>query len=602
MLQRSTLALLAVALLPAAFARAETKAERFQAASDLVKEALHLEVYGESHDRETLLRQALSEAPNLETAHWHLGHVKVRGKWVAFDEAAEAVKENRLLAEYRHRRKAIADDAEGHLSLADWCREHNLEDRERAHLSRVVELAPDHRDARRRLGHTRVGGQWLTAEERREEFERAKAQRKSLAEWRPEMRDIARGLSRRGLAQREAAELRLGEIADPAAIAAMEEVICPLGEEASKLVVETIAAMNEHEASVALARQAVYSPHEAVRELACEKLKSRPKEDFVPPLLTSLQTPVITRSQIYRGQGGSLVCRHVATREGQDNRNVAVFETEYNRVARLGGSRDDTLARALEDAQRNQIIRNAAASRENTQTMVFNRRVMSTLEKATGQVLPPTPQDWWTWWNDVNEVFVQTNKPVQLAYRRDQVSIVDRVPNQTGPDDQRTSGGTQQPTGQSIFRGDCLAAGTKVWTELGPMAIEEIRVGDRVLAQDPETGELAYKPVLGTTIRPAGRLVRINVGQDSVTTSGGHLYWVAGDGWKKARELTSGDEIHSVRGTVGISNVEKAELAPTYNLIVADFHSYFVGAGLIYCHDNTIREPTNSLVPGLNDY
>jgi hypothetical protein len=149
---------------------------------------------------------------------------------------------------------------------------------------------------------------------------------------------------------------------------------------------------------------------------------------------------------------------------------------------------------------------------------------------------------------------------------------------------------------------DCLAAGTKVWTDMGAMAIEAIRIGDRVLAQDPNTGELIYKPVLGTTIRPASQLVRIEAGQDSVTTSGGHLYWVAGDGWKKARELQSGDEIHSVRGSVRISRVEKAETAPTYNLIVADFHSYFVGHGLLFCHDNTVRTPTNAIVPGLTEH
>jgi hypothetical protein len=54
-----------------------------------------------------------------------------------------------------------------------------------------------------------------------------------------------------------------------------------------------------------------------------------------------------------------------------------------------------------------------------------------------------------------------------------------------------------------------------------------------------------------------------------------------------------------VRGTVRVSNVEKAEFAPTYNLIVADFPTYFVGEGMIFCHDNTVHQPTNSLVPGL---
>ena len=73
-------------------------------------------------------------------------------------------------------------------------------------------------------------------------------------------------------------------------------------------------------------------------------------------------------------------------------------------------------------------------------------------------------------------------------------------------------------------------------------------------------------------------------------------------GWQKARELDSGVELHTVRGSVRISRVEEAEFAPTYNLIVADFHSYFVGRSLVLCHDNTLRQPTDALVPGLSDY
>ena len=88
----------------------------------------------------------------------------------------------------------------------------------------------------------------------------------------------------------------------------------------------------------------------------------------------------------------------------------------------------------------------------------------------------------------------------------------------------------------------------------------------------------------------------------AITTSGGHLYWTSGNGWQKARKLASGAELHSVRGTVRVSAVSEAEFAPTYNLIVDGFHTYFVGSSLILCHDNTISEPTNSLVPGLSDY
>ena len=37
----------------------------------------------------------------------------------------------------------------------------------------------------------------------------------------------------------------------------------------------------------------------------------------------------------------------------------------------------------------------------------------------------------------------------------------------------------------------CLAAGTPIWTDAGPVSVEKIKVGDRVLSQDADTGELA---------------------------------------------------------------------------------------------------------------
>jgi hypothetical protein len=48
-----------------------------------------------------------------------------------------------------------------------------------------------------------------------------------------------------------------------------------------------------------------------------------------------------------------------------------------------------------------------------------------------------------------------------------------------------------------------------------------------------------------------------------------------------------------------IESIEQTGFEPTYNLIVADFHTYFVGKAKILSHDNTIREPTVALVPGL---
>ena len=67
---------------------------------------------------------------------------------------------------------------------------------------------------------------------------------------------------------------------------------------------------------------------------------------------------------------------------------------------------------------------------------------------------------------------------------------------------------------------DCLAAGTPVRTDRGLTAIEEVRVGDRVLSQDVETGELAYKPVLQTTVRPPKELWTVRFNDETIVTTG----------------------------------------------------------------------------------
>jgi hypothetical protein len=204
------------------------------------------------------------------------------------------------------------------------------------------------------------------------------------------------------------------------------------------------------------------------------------------------------------------------------------------------------------------------------------------LAYTTGASLPAEADSWWTWWYEYNEVYQTGDKPVREAYLQSEVAI---------PDTTVTTGGGGQ-------RYECLVAGTKVRTLDGPVAIERIQVGDQVLSQNPHTGELAYKPVLRTTIRPAGPLLKLTTSRETIRTSGGHPFWVSGRGWVKARDLKAGMALHATNNVVHLRSVESAEAERTYNLIVADFHTYFVGDDLILSHDNTVREVTNSVVPG----
>jgi hypothetical protein len=83
-----------------------------------------------------------------------------------------------------------------------------------------------------------------------------------------------------------------------------------------------------------------------------------------------------------------------------------------------------------------------------------------------------------------------------------------------------------------------------------------------------------------------------------------HPFWVDGQGWRLTKQLEIGNALHSVSGCFPVESIEEVETDPTkngysYNLIVADFSTYFVGDHGILVHDNTARQPTSSLVPGL---
>lgn len=68
-------------------------------------------------------------------------------------------------AEYERIRSTYADTAASQWELAQWCRKHKLLAQRETHLRRVIELDPDHVEARRALGYSQVDGRWTTQDE-----------------------------------------------------------------------------------------------------------------------------------------------------------------------------------------------------------------------------------------------------------------------------------------------------------------------------------------------------------------------------------------------------------------------------------------------------
>ena len=157
----------------------------------------------------------------------------------------------------------------------------------------------------------------------------------------------------------------------------------------------------------------------------------------------------------------------------------------------------------------------------------------------------------------------------------------------------------------------CFPAGTLVETERGMRAIETIETGERVWARDERTGEWRLAEVVEPLRREfRGELVTLQVDGETIAATDGHPFWVesgehlderprvklpadqSGGGavtgrWVYAADLALGDRLISRSGgAVAIESIERAEVEiPTFNLHVAELHTYTVGNLALWVHN-----------------
>jgi hypothetical protein len=127
----------------------------------------------------------------------------------------------------------------------------------------------------------------------------------------------------------------------------------------------------------------------------------------------------------------------------------------------------------------------------------------------------------------------------------------------------------------------CFTAGTPLQTPDGTKSIEQFVPGDLVLSRDQHDpdGPVAAK-VVEAVFTNYAQLIAVHAGGQVIETTAGHLFWVQGKGWLPARELIAGDRLvgHDRQWVVVEKVVAAGKWETVYNLRVADFHTYFVGA------------------------
>lgn len=135
----------------------------------------------------------------------------------------------------------------------------------------------------------------------------------------------------------------------------------------------------------------------------------------------------------------------------------------------------------------------------------------------------------------------------------------------------------------------CFVAGTLVLTANGLMAIENIRVGDKVIATDPETFETSEKKVTEAFARKVNYLIHLVVGGEEIITTPNHPFYVKDRGFVNAGELLIGDCLISLSKNEAFVERYQTEITETpidvYNIKVEDYHTYYVGARRVLVHN-----------------
>lgn len=570
---------------------ARKKGDNLPFPSSEVQKALEAELAGNNSARNSVLTARLSSAPDDVAARWHSGQVRVGRDWARYDQVADHGDRWKEMYQYREERAKKQNNVKDHLFLADGSREHKLFDEEQAHLHQVVSLDPQHAEAHTRLGDVQVEGYWMSRESVADSIRAANRLKRSHDKFGATADRVVRRLRQLSGSGLTKALKQLDQFRDPEAIPALETAVGDFGDAMQSAYVTWLSEFPCYEASQGLVRQAVFSDHPSIRLAATESLKSRPYDDYMRDLVASLTMLRPSPQPVtYHGQAAHFASFSVESLERRvDMQFLMRNPIDRLRVLEAPGivgfldRHEEVGAAAMEVWQ---ASLNARVLKDETRAARALRVIA-----AVGEIPLANAEGAWDWWKKLEDGG-ESKELISMNYDRPwyvdrNTRRVERAPNQI-------------LRSKTCPPGSCLAAGTKIVTESGSRPVEEIEVGDRVLAQDIETGELTYRPVLARTMREKAALSRLKTAGSEIVCSQGHPFWVNSNGWVQARHLQAGMPLHGLEGSLDVVSIEPAGEGTVYNLVVAETHSYFVGAGSpILSHDITPRSPTNAIVPGL---
>jgi hypothetical protein len=131
-----------------------------------------------------------------------------------------------------------------------------------------------------------------------------------------------------------------------------------------------------------------------------------------------------------------------------------------------------------------------------------------------------------------------------------------------------------------VLNKTCFVAGTPILTPDGETEIDQLQVGDEVLARSEADAQATVRPrAIEKIFELSAPILELRLGGQTIETTAEHPFFVAEKGWVRANELQQGDLLvgHDDKLTAveTITTTDRHETV--YNIRVAEDHTYFVG-------------------------
>jgi hypothetical protein len=232
-------------------------------------------------------------------------------------------------AEYEKLAHTSPDTADAHWRLAEWCREHKLRDERRQQLDRILELNPNHVEARAALGFQQKNGQWMNRDDvmaarglvlfdgkyvtpqQVELLKQHKESKVTQADWTNRIKQLRLALTGRRPDKANDAHTQIQAIQDPQAA---EAVVAMLDREKDqrlrRLWIETAARLNSRVGIDALVNLSLHDADDEIRQVCLEHLIKSRRPDLASPYIRALRDE---NNEIINRAGAAL--RQIGDRE-----------------------------------------------------------------------------------------------------------------------------------------------------------------------------------------------------------------------------------------------------------------------------------------------